>query len=382
MQNSIVNDRNASGTEVADVTGDCAFVHSTPKIGVITSIYPTPADPTQGTFVEQQVKGMRDRGVQIEIVHIDRRRHGMMEYRKIRALVQGCIKDYNPDIVHCMYGGVLADETTRAAGSKPVVVSYCGSDLFGDGVGSWLRHAVGAYRVSASARAARRAAAIIVKSAGLAAALPRDVDTAKVFVLPNGVDLNRFRPLDRQQCRSHLGWNDDRFHVLFTNGNGDPRKRLELARSAVDRLQRRGIRAELNIIPRVSHSEVPVWMNAADAVILTSIHEGSPNAIKEALACNRPVVSVDVGDVRQRIEGVAGCYLVAADPEALADALNSVYAGPRSVMARANMESLSLEATTTKLIEIYNWTLKYWQQPVLEAATTTPAAHAPTGNRS
>jgi glycosyltransferase involved in cell wall biosynthesis len=254
-----------------------------------------------------------------------------------------------------MYGGILAGITTRTCSKKPVVVSYCGSDLLGEGgVGSLVRRVVGAYRVRASHQAAQRASAIIVKSAGLARALPGSVDRSKVFILPNGVDMERFRPLDRQECRARVGWCDDRFHVLFTNGNGDPRKRIELAWAAVNALQRRGIPLELNPIPRVPHAEVPIWMNAADAVILTSIHEGSPNAIKEALACNRPVVSVDVGDVRDRIDGVAGCYLVDSSTDAIAEGLYSVYTGSRTVMSRLRMGELSLETVTASLIQIYS----------------------------
>jgi glycosyltransferase involved in cell wall biosynthesis len=325
------------------------------RLVVVTNMYPTAADPTQGTFVEQQVKGLRDAGVDLHVVHLDRRGSGMRVYRKIRARVEEAIHEYQPDLVHCMYGGILAGITTRTCSKKPVVVSYCGSDLLGEGgVGSLLRRVVGAYRIRASHRAAQRASAVIVKSAGLAKALPASVNQRNVFVLPNGIDMERFRPLDRQECRARVGWREDRFHVLFTNGNGDPRKRIELARAAIEALRHRGVTAELNPIPRVPHSEVPIWMNAADAVILTSIHEGSPNAIKEALACNRPVVSVDVGDVRERLDGIAGCYLVDASPDAIAEGLYSVYTGPRTVMSRPLMRDLSLEAVTAKLIRIYH----------------------------
>ncbi|MGI9073012.1 MAG: glycosyltransferase [Bryobacteraceae bacterium] len=325
------------------------------RLVVVTNMYPTAADPTQGTFVEQQVKGLRQAGVDVHVVHLDRRGSGMGIYRKIRARVEEAIQGCQPDLVHCMYGGLLAGITTRACSKRPVVVSYCGSDLFGEGgVGSLLRRVVGAYRIRASHRAAQRASAIIVKSPGLANALPASVNQRKVFVLPNGIDMERFRPLDRQECRARVGWHDDCFHVLFTNGNGDPRKRIELARAAIEALRARGVAVELNPIPRVPHADVPIWMNAADAVILTSIHEGSPNAIKEALACNRPVVSVDVGDVRERLEGVAGCYLVDASPHAIAEGLYSVYTGPRAVMSRPRIRELSLEAVTARLILIYD----------------------------
>jgi glycosyltransferase involved in cell wall biosynthesis len=126
-----------------------------------------------------------------------------------------------------------------------------------------------------------------------------------------------------------------------------------LAQAALETLRKRGVDAELNPIPRVPHAEVPIWMNAADAVILTSIHEGSPNAIKEALACNRPIVSVDVGDVRERIENVEGCYVVDPKPTDLAAALYEVYRGTRVVMGRARMQELSLSAVTEKLLQIY-----------------------------
>src|SRR5437763_16845648 len=127
-------------------------------------MYPSAADPTQGTFVEQQVKGLRQAGVDVHVVHLDRRRSGMGVYRKIRTRVAQAIHEYEPNLVHCMYGGILAGITTRACSKKPVVVSYCGSDLFGEGgVGSLVRRAVGAYRIRASHGAAQRASAIIVK---------------------------------------------------------------------------------------------------------------------------------------------------------------------------------------------------------------------------
>src|SRR5215813_6801688 len=103
----------------------------------------------------------------------------------------------------------------------------------------------------------------------------------------------------------------------------------------------------------VPHGEVPIWLNASDVLLLTSLHEGSPTVIKEALACNLPIVSVNVGDVRERIWGVDGCYIAAPDPSDLAAKLNLVYSGRRRVAGRVKMQELSLERIALKLKNLY-----------------------------
>jgi teichuronic acid biosynthesis glycosyltransferase TuaC len=172
------------------------------------------------------------------------------------------------------------------------------------------------------------------------------------------VDLGRFTVLDRGSCRSRLGFHPDRFHVLVpASAVGDPRKRVWLARSAVARLNDRGLNAELHELSNVPHTEVPIWLNACDALILTSLHEGSPNVVKEALACDLPVVSVDVGDVRERIEAIPGCYLSDPSAEDLAAALTKVHEGSRRVAGRQQMEDLSNERIAERIRDFYEQVL-------------------------
>src|SRR5450755_3893794 len=251
------------------------------KVLAVTNIFPTAADPSQGTFVEQQVAGLRQAGVEVEVLHFDRRGQGMSAYRGIGSSVRQAEARVQPDVVHAMYGGMLGDQTVRAA-RRPAVVSFCGSDLLGDGGDGWVRRNLfGRYRVWTSHRAAHLASAIIVKSANLRAALPEGIDSRKVTILPNGIDLQRFQPLDRRACHSALGMNPERFQILFADSKGQPRKRRPLAEAAVEELRRQGIPAELQVIQKISHEQVPQWINAADVLLLTSIHEGSPNVVKE-----------------------------------------------------------------------------------------------------
>ena len=122
----------------------------------------------------------------------------------------------------------------------------------------------------------------------------------------------------------------------------------------MERLSERGVQATIHGLSNIPHEEIPIWLNAADVVLLTSKKdEGSPNIVKEALACNRPVVSLDVGDVAERIEGVQGCHVTAEDAIAIADGLFRVYEGPRVVNARKRIEGLSLEHVAEQVVEVY-----------------------------
>ncbi len=325
------------------------------KVLAATNMYPSGANPKAGTFIEQQILGLRRIGVHVDVVLVDRANRGASAYGMTRSEVRRAVHERSPDIVHVMYGGVFADLATRSCQGLPVVVSFCGVDLLGAKYGSVfyiLRTWIGRRR---SIRAARRAHAIIVKSNNLRDGLPSGIDPRIVAVLPNGVDLERFRPLDRLECQEKLGWESGVFHILFsTTDPKDPKKRLRLAERAVDTLNGRGTRAEIHGLHHVPHEEVPVWLNAADVVLMTSrADEGSPNIIKEALACNRPVVSLDVGDVKERIEGIEGCHVAEADPGDLASKLQLVSRGPRAVESRERMGALSIETVARRLVAVY-----------------------------
>jgi glycosyltransferase involved in cell wall biosynthesis len=323
------------------------------RILAVTNMYPSADAPALGVYIEQQIKGLGQIGLNVDVMVVDRLARGMSCYLGLGRKVQARIVSCQPDLVHVMYGGVMADVVTRAVGDVPTVVSFCGSDLLGELLSGPIRKFVSRYGVMASHKAAGRATGIIVKSENLRDALPNHVDPSKVRIIPNGIDLERFRPLSQETCRARLGWDADRFHVLFPTNGGDPVKRPDLARSAIDRVIRSGIPAELHYLCGVAHDEVPVWLNASHSLLLTSLHEGSPNIVKEALACDVPIVSVDVGDVRERIQGIDGCYIALAEASDLATKLSLVYASPRRVSGRVKMHALSLERVAQRLKELY-----------------------------
>ena len=120
--------------------------------------------------------------------------------------------------------------------------------------------------VWASHRAARRASAAIVVSKKLRDKVSTRIPCDRIHVIPCGIDLDRIKPLDIETCRSRLGWSSARFHVLFPANNGDPVKRPGLAQASVDALIESGVGAELHFLKGVPYGEVPIWINASDAL--------------------------------------------------------------------------------------------------------------------
>jgi glycosyltransferase involved in cell wall biosynthesis len=121
----------------------------------------------------------------------------------------------------------------------------------------------------------------------------------------------------------------------------------------------------------VPHEDVPIWLNASDVVLLTSLHEGSPNVIKEALACNVPVVSVDVGDVAEMISGIEGCYIALPNPHDLGAKLNLVGSNRGKIAGRKKVEQLSLEQTALNLRTFYLEVLELHQRQAVKYGLRT-----------
>jgi teichuronic acid biosynthesis glycosyltransferase TuaC len=320
---------------------------------MVTNMYPTPAAPDDGTPVADELAGLRAAGADVELLHLRREGGGRRVYAGLGGRMRRLVARVSPDVVLVMYGGVMADAVTRAVQDVPVVVTFRGTDLLG-GKGRGVVHGLSRrYGVVSSRRAAGRAAGIVVKSQNLQLALPTSVDRSRVWVVPDGVDFERFRPRDKHECREQLGWDRARRHVLFPGAASRPEKRFELAEAAVASVREHGFDVELHALSGVSHDEVATWLNASDLVLLTSAHEGSPNAVKEALACNIPVVSVDVGDVRDWIGGVDGCHLAEATAEDLAASVVRVLERHEPVAGRERIAGLGADKVAGRLLEIY-----------------------------
>jgi len=176
----------------------------------------------------------------------------------------------------------------------------------------------------------------------------------RVTVIPDGVDTQLFYPQPQREARERLGWGKEERIVLF-NASMDPIvKDFDLAKAAIDIA--RQICGEIRWIVldgHVSPQSIPWMMNAADCLLLTSRWEGSPNVVKEAIACSLPVVSVDVGDVCERLIGVEPSAIVKRDPEMIARALAEMLRKPQRSNGSDLIKAISESAIAGKISSVY-----------------------------
>jgi glycosyltransferase involved in cell wall biosynthesis len=316
-------------------------------------MWPSSERPFFGTFVASQMASVSDFGVDVIVVFVDGEKSRRAYARAAFRLMKLNFTRDRFDLVHAHTGhcGVLACLQRR----YPVLISYVGYDLYGKpkrGGGITIKSRLEALLFR---QLGWLATATITKSAELESRLPEKLRRRNA-VLPNGVDRSLFRPIRRDEARRILKWPHDELTVLFVANPSVARKRFELAQQAVALASAEVERVRLRVCSAIPHQLVHVWMSAADVLILTSVAEGSPNVVKEALACDLPVVAVAIGDVAGVVRRVRGCKVVPHDAGAgeIARALTEVCrAYPERCDGRAQTSHLSADAIAMRLVALY-----------------------------
>lgn len=287
-----------------------------------------------GHVVLNQGESLQKDGVEIDYLIIE---PGIIGYIRAIFRIKRAFRKERYDLIHAHYS--LSSFSATLAGVKPLVVSLMGSDAFAP----WV------IRVVIKVLYSMRWDATIVKTEEMKARLK----LTRAFVLPNGVDLKRFAPIDKEKARAYLNLSMESKVILFITMKDRPEKNLQLAMSAMKSLNEDPV--EFMHLYDKQNSEIAWYLNAADLLLLTSKREGGVNVIKEAMACNCPIVSTDVGDVRQVISGTEGCYISDHDKDSLADNIRKALAFRQRTNGRSRISEMGLDSSTVakKIIEIY-----------------------------
>ena len=288
-------------------------------------------------FVKEQGDSLEELGLDIDYFLIKGK--GITGYLKNYFNLNRLIKTNTYDIIHAHYGlsGLLATFQSHV----PVVITFHGSDVNLNRTNFYL-----------SFLASRLSDANIFVHESLSKKLSLYSDKAEI--IPCGVNLNLFKPIDKLASRDKLGLDHNYNYVLFSSSFNNKIKNAALAKLALSNFE--------NIIllemKGYSREEVHLLMNAVDILIVTSHSETGPLVVKEALACNCPIVSTDVGDVKELANGTKNCYIVEYDAKQIEQRIRDILSSNKKSDGRAAVKHISLEKIATDVYSVYKRVLK------------------------
>lgn len=287
-------------------------------------------------FIKSQGESLKKEGVELDYFPIKAK--GIRGYLKNIKPLRQYLKINKYDVIHAHYGqiGLLCLLTfTRI----PIVLSVMGDDAYGNFNIEGKRIKSSYFGMFLTQIALIFVKKIIVKSKNILKVIPYK---SKSFIQPNGVDFELFKP-SSEELNQNL--------ILFLADENNPRKNYKLLKDGLALIDRKELKC-INPFP-IKHDEFPHYLNKCSVFVLTSYNEGSPNVIKEAMACNIPIVSTDVGDVKEVVSNTEGCFITSFKPEDLADKIIKALEFGKRTMGREDIKHLESSIVANSIINIY-----------------------------
>ena len=262
---------------------------------------------------------------------------GFLGYLKNVRQLKRKLKKTKYDIVHAHYS--LSGIVASLAYAKPLVVSLMGSDAHLKGILKRITFFFQNKTWNTTILKARE--------------MQDHLNLTSYVVMPNGVDTDRFSPMDKDAARKVLKFNSEEKILVFIANPEREEKNYQLAVDTLTYLRTDNVK--LITAYNVPNKEIPIYLNAADALILTSIYEGSVNVVKEAMACNTPIISTNVGDVQENIKALENCFISDNNPKEFAAKVDQVLESNNRSNGRQHVFNLKLDSVSVanKLIETY-----------------------------
>lgn len=287
-----------------------------------------------GDVVRNQGESLKAAGIDIDYFLI---KPGFSGYLMAISKLRVAYKRGQYDLAHAHYS--LCGFVAGLAGCKPLVVSLMGSDIYTSGFS----------RILIRFFIRNKWTETIVKTRQMKKLIGID----SVQIIPNGVDIERFRPIPKEIARQHIGYKFDKKLIIFIAVKDRAEKNLDLAMDAIKLLNENNI--DFKHIHDIPNQEIPYYLNAADVLLLTSKREGSVNVVKEAIACNCPVVSTDVGDVRWVTGHTEGCFITSSEPSDVAHKIEAAIDFGNRTNGRERITYLELDSVSVakRIADVY-----------------------------
>ena len=316
----------------------------------LTSQWPTPAHPSVAPFVKREVDALGKMSIAIDVFVYSGGWSPLKYWHAIRKMHRQ-IKENRYDLIHVRFGQCAI--VARCQLQLPIVITYGGSDVEGSPYFSGFNRYKNWVLITVSRFLSLIVDDVIVVSDHLGKKLWR----SDYHVISSGVDFDLFQPHDMLTARQRLGLPTDKKLVLFVGDPQNARKRYGLAAEACE-IVGATLELELIVLANKPAEEVPWYMNACDVLVLTSTNEGSPNVIKEALACKLPIVATNVGDVSERLALLEGCIVCKDDDsQTIADGLIMILTRGERLSGSTGIEALDSKLQAEKVIAVYRQVL-------------------------
>lgn len=307
------------------------------RVLFVTNEYPTKDTPGASPCVLEQQVALKKMGYDVDVLFIDKNKSNLNYLKAALSVFWNAQIRRRYDVIHAHYG-FYCGLTARLQWRVPVVVTYRGSDVM------WSREQP----------ISRFVARHINQSVVMTDEMKQQLGREDALIIPYGIDLELFKPVPQEEARKKLNLPLDMPLILFPYDPGRTLKRFDLVEQAAALLKAEFPDVQVLAIHNEPHENIAAYMNACDVMVLTSKREGAPVAIREAMACNLPIVSVDVGDVAEVIKGTEGCYLVKHDAADIAEKLALVLRSRQRTNGRLAAQKMSLDQSAAQVAAIYS----------------------------
>lgn len=303
------------------------------RVLVVCNMYPKQDLPSFGIFVAEQVESLRREGVEIDVLFIDGWNNKLNYLSGLFRFWKRILTNHY-DLIHAHYvfSGIIA----RMQFLYPVVLTHHGIEAFT----SWQRFP------------SRLITSMVDKTIVVSPEQKKN-GYKSAEIIPCGVDFDLFKPFSREEARKELKLPSDKKLVLWAGQYTRPEKRFDIVQATISILQKEDPDIELVLVSDQPHQMMPLYMNACDVLFLVSNGEGSPMVIKEAMACNLPIVSVPCGDVSEVIGDTEGCYICTQNPVDVAEKIRMALGDGRRTEGREKIRHMELSHISRKILAEY-----------------------------